>query len=194
MKICSINQCKKNIQAKGFCPMHYQRYKIHGDPLVEIPQGTRHGLRKHSLYPVWKNMRNRCLNSNNKAYPNYGGRGIKVCREWDSAKKFIEYATKLPGYSTPNKTLDRIDNDGDYKPGNIRWASRQTQTLNQRVSPRNKTGYRGVSIYRGKFRATIRIDNTLFQLGDYSVAEDAAYVRDQFALQLFKEGVKLNVL
>ena len=76
---------------------------------------TIHGYRHHPVYTIWRNIKKRCYNKNNKAYKNYGGRGISMCKEWFDPKTFIEWA--LPLWKT-GLQIDRRDNDGNYTPEN----------------------------------------------------------------------------
>jgi hypothetical protein len=83
-------------------------------------------------YRAWVNMIRRCTDPNHDSYPNYGGRGVSVCPEWrHSFASFLSAMGDKPG---PIYSLDRIDNDGDYEPGNCRWATRIQQRANRRDS------------------------------------------------------------
>lgn len=83
-----------------------------------------------SEYRAWQGMIRRCTNPSNAKFPDYGGRGIRVCSEWlHSFDSFIHYIGPKPN---PKLSLDRIDPNGDYEPGNVRWATAYTQRHNQR--------------------------------------------------------------
>ena len=81
-------------------------------------------------YRAWSLMKNRCLNPNDRRYSDYGGRGISVCQEWiDSFEAFFSHVGRRPGKGF---SIDRINNDGNYEPGNVRWATPKQQRNNQR--------------------------------------------------------------
>lgn len=90
------------------------------------------------FYDRWRGMHDRCYNSTNNHYKNYGGRGIKVCDRWkDNFVNFFydmweSYKSHVQQYSLSNTTIDRIDNDSDYTPNNTRWATNEEQSNNTR--------------------------------------------------------------
>lgn len=90
-----------------------------------------HGMSRTPIYFTWKNMRYRCEDSARPDYYMYGGRGIKVCDRWQKFENFYEDMGDKP----KNMSLDRIDNDGNYEPGNVKWRTPQEQSNNTR---RNK--------------------------------------------------------
>ena len=79
-------------------------------------------------YNAWRGMMRRCYTTTDKAYKYYGARGIKVCKRWRVFKNFLADMGEVP----PGRSLDRIDNDGNYTPKNCRWATHFTQIHNRR--------------------------------------------------------------
>lgn len=97
----------------------------------EVPGANRtHGESDTRPHKIWMGMRQRCENANNPAFDHYGGRGIAVCGEWQAYEPFRDWAL-ANGYQ-PHLTIDRIDNDKGYEPGNCRWATYAEQRMNQR--------------------------------------------------------------
>lgn len=97
-----------------------------------IRRNTTHGLtRFHPIeYRCWCHLRQRCNNQKSKDYPDYGGRGIKVCQRWMKFENFLEDMGRRP----EGMTLDRIDVNGNYCPENCRWATGKQQIEGRRIS------------------------------------------------------------
>lgn len=98
-----------------------------------IESRTIHDKWGSKVYKCWDNMKSRCLNPSATGYQNWGGRGITIYSEWiHSFDKFYEYVSKLPHFGEEGRTLDRINNNGNYEPNNLRWATRYEQTHNRK--------------------------------------------------------------
>lgn len=93
--------------------------------------GARVG-KEHPLYTIWTGMIDRCRRPANEGYKNYGGRGITVCPRWQGTGGFPNFVADMGLRPTPDHSIDRRDNDGNYEPRNCRWATKKEQSNNSR--------------------------------------------------------------
>lgn len=148
-------------------PEYRERQRVAMTGLV-MPHKTKHGMDGTPTHRAWVSMLQRCMNPRNKNYPNYGGRGITVCAQWKDFRAFLGDMGERP---SPELSLDRIDNDGNYEPGNCRWATRSEQQRNKRrlthcskghlftaesVYTNPRTGHRLCRICRDAYRRKYR--------------------------------------
>ena len=91
--------------------------------------GHTRGYVVSKAYNTWQNIRRRCFDKTNKRFAEYGGRGITVCEHWLSFENFLSDMGEPP---SPKHSIDRVDNHGDYEPGNCRWAQSDVQMKNRR--------------------------------------------------------------
>lgn len=113
--------------------LELQRSPLRRARVAEANHRRGDGICRHPLYNCWNNMIRRCENPKDDAYPSYGGRGIKVCERWHDSRLFVQDIESEIGPRPVGRTLDRIDNDGDYEPGNVRWATPLEQVANRRT-------------------------------------------------------------
>lgn len=163
----------------------------------------KHGGKGTRLYTIWKCMKKRCINPHDKSFPCYGGRGIKVCDEWaHDFKVFHDWAIEN-GYRD-DLTIDRIDIDGDYTPGNCRWATNEIQANNKRNNV--KIEYNGElhtipewaqitgiskSVLRGRYRNGWEPERMLNQKVRRSPTKNKNTFQDE-AFPISKKGVIKN--
>src|ERR1039457_379399 len=91
-----------------------------------------HRLSRHPLYITWYGMLDRVQNPDHKNFVHYGARGIRVCDDWQDVRNFVSWIEVNLGPKVAGMTLDRIDNNGHYEPGNVRWATQSEHVRNSR--------------------------------------------------------------
>jgi hypothetical protein len=99
---------------------------------VHVRHGAARKRRVWSEYDIWVNMKQRCENPRHNAWSYYGGRGIRVCEEW--SQSFVAFMTAVGPRPSSKHSMDRIDVNRGYEPGNVRWATRNQQQRNRRDS------------------------------------------------------------
>ncbi len=192
-KICSVEKCERVSEVKkGWCLMHYKRWKRHGNPNTLTKILEYHDMTGTVEYVTWKAIKSRCYYKRNKRYADYGGRGITVCERWrNSFSAFYEDMGKRP---SSNHSINRVNNDGNYEPNNCEWATYEQQILNRRINRRNTSGYRGVNYRkdREKWVSSVRVNNKTYYLGNFINPIEAAFVRDSAMIQIYGHNCKLN--
>ena len=146
--------------------------------------GDAHGLTSHRFYKTWKHMVDRCNNPKIKAYKDYGGRGISVCEEWLDTRNFVDWCD-LTHPNQEGYTLDRINNDLGYSPKNCRWVDKSTQAINRRMRRTNTSGFVGVGFNKskGKWEASLKLNNIYKYIGSFLTKEEAAQARDNYIIE-----------
>ncbi len=145
MRICSIEACGRKHYGKGYCVMHWKRFKAYSDPLytkIEM-----HGMYGTPEYRSWNHIKERCLNTNGHAYHRYGGRGITICDRWRDS--FIAFFADMGLKPFSGAEIDRIDNNGNYEPENCHWV---TQIENTRKGPRVKLNMKKAEEIRKRYK------------------------------------------
>lgn len=155
-RVCSVENCLEIHYAKTYCIKHYKAHHIPTE------------------YRIWWNIKQRCYNDNCKEYKNYGGRGIVMYDKWvHNPSSFINYIGSKP---SKKYSLDRIDNNGNYEPGNVRWATRHQQGSNKR----NNNEVVGVSYHKPskKWQAYLMVDKTCFNKSFINYDDAVNYRKD----------------
>jgi hypothetical protein len=182
------DKCKPRKYCSHLCYTSTMTHQIkHGEG------GTWRGGPGSALYGVWKSIKQRCNNPKYKSFAYYGGRGIKVCEEWQDDYALFRNWAMANGYSRELE-IDRKDNNKGYSPDNCRWVTRQQNMMNVR---KKKSGvsckYKGVQP-NGKsgWIAQICHHRKVIRLGRFSTALAAAIAYDDMAVKLNGEFALLN--
>lgn len=119
-----------------------------------------HGLSRTTEYSSWISMRRRCYDKKRDKYQYYGGRGIRVCKEWRHS--FLQFLSDMGNKPTTKHSIDRIDNNGNYEPSNCKWSTQLEQTSNRRDTVNSITfkgeriSYRDLAAKYGLNHRTLR--------------------------------------
>lgn len=144
----------------------------------------KHGKTDTPTYSNWNCMIQRCTNPKNSHYKYYGGDGVTICERWLTFSNFLEDMGERPSFEM---TVDRINGSKLYSKETCRWASRRTQSTNQRKRRNMTSKYKGVSFDKltGKWRASIRINGFNKRIGRYKTEEEAFEVYKKAAIEHF---------
>lgn len=137
---------------------------------------TTHGLCWHPLYKVWTGMKRRCNSPASTGYENYGGRGISYHPDWENFETFFIDVVK--GYKK-GLQLDRINNNGNYQPGNVRWADRVQQMRNVRTN--RIIEYNGQSLTLAEWAESLNVEYNKFHGYFYRHSFEIAYHKFKYA-------------
>lgn len=135
---------------------------------------TTHGMKDTKEYTAWLGMKRRCLNEKDKKFADYGGRGIKVQENWISDfVQFYEYVGVAP---SPEHSLDRIDTNGNYEEGNVKWSTKPEQAQNTRKPKSGFNKYKWVTYHKRikKYKAGFIMNGVSYYRGYFETESEAA--------------------
>ena len=178
-------KCGKEFEAE-ICKIKSLNTKSCGCLKINGPNKFKHHLSYHPLYNKWYDIKRRCYDKRREDYSYYGGRGITMCDEWrNDVKAFYDYVIKLSHYDELGMTLDRINNDGNYEPGNLRWTTRRVQTINRGKQKSNTSGFVGVGYHKLTKRWIVYITVNYKQtyIGLYDNVKKALKARNDYIIE-----------
>lgn len=156
----------------------------------------------HPLYQTYHGIKQRCYNTNDENYKNYGERGISMCEEWlnnkNGIRNFIKWSEEN-GYM-PNKglSIDRKDNDGNYEPNNCRYVTQDIQLLNRRNPKKNTINYEEsrMELFNDLYLISLYFNGHLYPVGTFLNKDDAIKAKNKLRTflvnKLLKEKDNIN--
>jgi hypothetical protein len=159
----------------GFCYMHYKRNKKYGSP--HKVHFIINGQTTSPVYRIHAGMKSRCYGKSDTKYKDYGGRGIKVCDRWLGINGFNNFLKDMGDRPTSQHSIDRINNNGNYEPGNCRWATIHEQSSNKR----NNTDIPGVGwdSAKNKWVARLCVNKKYVLRKQFNTIEEAITAREE---------------
>lgn len=157
---------------------------------VVINRNYKHGLTRHPLFHIWNSMKLRCYSKRSKSFQDYGGRGVIVCEYWkNNFHAFYDFAIKN-GWKH-GLEIDRINNDGNYEPGNCQFVKRIINANNRKTLQKNNTtGFRGVTWTGSSYMAQGNVSSApKLKKRGFKTALEAAIYRDNYYKKLNIETV-----
>ena len=158
-------------------------------PITNLQHGHNRIGKMTKLYRAWKFMKQRCNNPNHPKYPGWGGRGISVCDRWSDS--FINFMEDMGEPPTPQHSLGRIDNNGNYEPGNVRWETPAQQAQSRRRHTNNRTTnpMRNIKFRHGNYQVRVQVNyksstHTFTSLGDAQEWRDEIHYENSFHREL----------
>lgn len=149
-------------------------------------RATKHGYCGTKEYNAWIEMKRRCLNPNFNGYAYYGGRGITIQDSWmEDFENFFNDVGEAP---SDEFSLDRIDSNGHYTKGNVKWSTRSDQNKNQRkLSGSSRFKYTRYHKQSGKWISSIWVEGKIVHLGQFETEEEAAIKSYTYHMKLYGE-------
>lgn len=152
--------------------------------LLAASANPKHGYRGSPTYNTWRGMKERCAYRDK--YPHYAGKGIAVCKKWETFLGFLEDMGERPD----GKTLDRLDGTKPYEKSNCRWATLSEQAQNRKASA--KSGFKGVIRSGMRWRSIICFNNKQIHLGNFDTAKEAAQAYNEAAKKYYGDDACIN--
>jgi len=139
---------------------------------------TKHGMHNTKVYGAWHNIKARCNKPNNKHYHNYGGRGIKMCVEWEES--FEAFYADMGDPPSSSHSVERVDNNKGYEPSNCKWATPIEQAVNKNFKTRDLP--LGVTVRKNRYNVNIKYNQKQHWLGTFDTPEEASTWRDAYII------------